>query len=171
MKFKRKTKYFKGFTLIELLVVIAIIGILAGIVLVSLSGARENAINKAVLSTAVSINKIVEVCIEEGGEMGNPDNVGEYSNGEGGGQICKLGYINEEWPDLHEDFLYRAAWDPPVTVEEDALFVLRLKPGTDSDSDRQVRCGHFSNYLGLSDGRGRLGSGYGCTQQIGGVWR
>lgn len=55
----------KGFTLIELLVVIAIIGVLASIVMVSLSSSREKATVAKTKRTLSSLEKGIAVCCSD----------------------------------------------------------------------------------------------------------
>jgi prepilin-type N-terminal cleavage/methylation domain-containing protein len=72
----KKTKISSGFTLIELLVVIAIIGVLSGVVLQSLKGARTKSQNATRLSDVDQINKALELYLTKAGGSASLPNSG-----------------------------------------------------------------------------------------------
>ncbi len=89
-------KHQKGFTLVELLIVIAIIGILAGIVIVSMGNVRDRARKSSLQSTLSSITTIAALCVNDGGNILDP------AAANGGGDICDdTSITNETWPDLN----------------------------------------------------------------------
>lgn len=89
----KKNKRSKGFTLIELLVVIAIIGILAGVVMVSLSSQRNKARQSAALQSAMSAMPYAMECSMRGKALTGCNNT------TGGSEVC-LG-AGAVWPNLN----------------------------------------------------------------------
>lgn len=103
MKDALSNKFQKGFTLIELLIVIAIIGILASIVMVSLSSAKSKSYRASALSTVAGLGSEFTFC--------NNDNLFVYmpaDSATGAGRVCRdatpadVAEHTIDWPTLSE---------------------------------------------------------------------
>lgn len=70
-----------GFTLIELLIAISIIGILASVILVSLSNARQRSKDASVFSSMTSADKVAMVCSSSLLNINNPTLLGAVCAG------------------------------------------------------------------------------------------
>ena len=90
-----KIKNTKGFTLVELLVVIAIIGILAGVVLVSLTSQRQKARFSNIISGATSLIPHVAECYVKGYGLWNPPTATNTA----GNIVCTGATVT--WPPAH----------------------------------------------------------------------
>lgn len=72
-----------AFTLIELLIVIAILGILASIIIPTLSGARPKAQEVKTFASLRSAQQVATYCADDGNDLNTPDISNPICSGQG----------------------------------------------------------------------------------------
>ena len=138
----------KGFTLIELLVVIAIIGILASVVLASLSSARQKGKVAAIMSTLSSMRAQAELGVTNGKYV--KDVCKETAAN--GGLLALMNYLNLASSKVAH---LKCGQDTAIGVQpyKWAVEASILVAGTET-----FYCADYTGYAGLSKGASSLGT-------------
>ena len=124
-----KDKKMKGFTLVELLVVIAIIGILAAVVLVSLSSQRRKAQMNADLQTVKSVVPYWIDCHMKDGFV-HPVSGTPLCHSASGVNTAKAGFENTSYPALK-----LCAWTTATEISTVGTF-----EAADCGADGDITC-------------------------------
>ena len=95
MKNQIKISSAKGFTLVELLVVIAIIGVMSGVIMVSIQSSITRSKRASALTSAASVLPELVTCQDDGGDIIKPNDPTQ-----GGGTICNVTGHTAAWPNI-----------------------------------------------------------------------
>ncbi len=90
---KKNLSLKKGFTLIELMIVIAIIGILAGVVTVSMKSSVDKSKRASAMTSAASVLPELVTCADDGGVASVPTANSDICTG-------VAGHANADWPNI-----------------------------------------------------------------------
>jgi len=126
----------RGFTLIEILVAIAIIGILAGIMLISLKSAREKVVRVKTLQSFNQIALAIQLYYDK---YGHWPNVSESNNPDGAFSFAekKVGDQENDRPDFVPEFY--PSWSANEYCGDCKLSV----DVYDLDNDKKADCGRI----------------------------